>query len=169
MVAPTLNAHLAAAFNAPSDHPFTDARSARPIPPTRQPIATPAPSPCTIPQPAIPGGPALCPDAKVPTPSLDSTLANIAAEPFTVPPQAGSRRAAPQRSRVSPGRVARGRKACPSGQSSPYVLATVPPARVPPTTWVALARSTNSTPGRMPVSMPGTKHALRCVQGSTQR
>ena len=42
--APTLNAHLAAAFNAPSDHPFTDANSARPTPPTRQPTATPTPS-----------------------------------------------------------------------------------------------------------------------------
>ena len=52
--APTLNAHLAAAFNAPSDHPFTDAPSARPTPPTRQPTAASTSPPCMIPQPAIP-------------------------------------------------------------------------------------------------------------------
>ena len=55
------------------------------------------------------------------------------------------------------GRAARGGKACPSGQSSPYVPATVPPTRAPPTAWAALARSTNSIPNRMPVSMPGTE------------
>ncbi len=93
-----------------------------------------------------------------------SFFANIAVEPFIGPPQAGSRRAAPQQSRVEshPGRGARGGKACPSGQSSPYVPATVPPTRAPPTTWVALARSTDSIPNRMPVSMPGTEE-----QGAT--
>ena len=55
------------------------------------------------------------------------------------------------------GRAARGGKACPSGQSSPYVPATVPLARAPPTAWVALARSTDSTPNSMPNSMPGTE------------
>ena len=177
--APTLNAHLAAAFNAPSDHPFTDAPSARPTPPTRQPTAASTSPPCMIPQPAIPpptsitfdpdhqctkcmltpGGAALCPDAQVPTPFLDSFFANIAVEPFIGPPQAGSRRVAPQQSRVEshPGRGARGGKACPSGQSSPYVPATVPPTRAPPAAWVALARSTDSIPNRMPVSMPGTE------------
>ena len=113
-----------------------------------------------------PGGAALCPDAQVPTPFLDSFSANIAVEPFTGPPQAGSRRAAPQQSRVEshPGRGARGGKACPSGQSSPYVPATVPPTRAPPAPWVALARSTDSTPDStsMPVSMPGTEE-----QGAT--
>ena len=111
-----------------------------------------------------PGGAALCPDAQVPTPFLDSFFANIAVEPFIGPPQAGSRRAAPQQSRVEshPGRGARGGKACPSGQSSPYVPATVPPTRAPPAAWVALARSTDSTPNRMPVSMPGTEE-----QGAT--
>ena len=111
-----------------------------------------------------PGGAALCPDAQVPTPFLDSFFANIAVEPFTGPPQAGSRRAAPQQSRVEshPGRGARGGKACPSGQSSPYVPATVPPTRAPPAPWVALARSTDSTPDSMPVSMPGTEE-----QGAT--
>ena len=106
-----------------------------------------------------PGGAALCPDAQVPTPFLDSFFANIAVEPFIGPPQAGSRRAAPQQSRVEshPGRDARGGKACPSGQSSPYVPATVPPTRAPPAAWVALARSTDSIPNRMPVSMPGTE------------
>ena len=111
-----------------------------------------------------PGGAALCPDAQVPTPFLDSFFANIAVEPFIGPPQAGSRRAAPQQSRVErhPGRAARGGKACPSGQSSPYVPATVPPTRAPPAPWVALARSTDSTPDSMPVSMPGTEE-----QGAT--
>jgi hypothetical protein len=75
-----------------------------------------------------PGGPALCPDAHVLTPFFS----NIAVEPFTGPPQAGSRRAAPQQSRVSPGRAARGGAAYPSGQSSPYVHATVPPRARPP-------------------------------------
>ena len=109
-----------------------------------------------------PGGAALCPDAQVLTPFLDSFSANIAVEPFIGPPQVGSRRAAPQQSRVSPGRVARGGKACPSGQSSPYVPATVPPTRAPPAPWVALARSTDSTPDSMLVSMPGTEE-----QGAT--
>ena len=111
-----------------------------------------------------PGGAALCPDAQVPAPFLDSFFANIADEPFIGPPQAGSRRAAPQQSRVEshPGRGARGGKACPSGQSSPYVHATVPPTRAPPAPWVALARSTYSTPDNMPVSLPGTEE-----QGAT--
>ena len=92
------------------DHSFTDAPSARPTPPTRQPTTTPTPSPCTIPHPAIPpptsttydpnhqctkclltpSGPALCPDALVPTPSLDSLPANMAAESYIGPPQATS-------------------------------------------------------------------------------
>ena len=37
------------------------------------------------------------------------------------------------------------------------VLATVPHPRVPPATWAALARSTDSTPNSMPDSMLGTE------------
>ena len=87
---------------------------------------------------------------------------NIVVEPFTGPPQVGSRRATPQQSRVSPGRAARGGAAYPSGQSSPYVPATIPPTRAPPTAWAALVRSTDSIPNSMPISMPGTEE-----QGAT--
>ena len=69
----------------------------------------------------------------------------------------GPRLAAPPQSRVSPGRVARGGKARPSGQSSPYVPTTVPPPRAPPNAWAALARGTHSTPNIMPDSMLGTE------------
>jgi hypothetical protein len=89
---------------------------------------------------------------------------NIVVEPFTGPPQVGSRRATPQQSRVSPGRAARGGTACPSGQSSTYVPATIPPTRAPPAAWVALARGTDSTldSTSMPVGMPGIEE-----QGAT--
>jgi hypothetical protein len=130
-----MNHHLAAAFNAPSDHPFTDAPSTRPTPqpaiPTPTSTAYDPDHQCTKCM-LTPGGPALCPDAQVPTPFLDSFFANIAVEPFTGPPQAGSRRATPQQLRVSPGKATRGGRACPSGQSSPYVPATVPSTRAPP-------------------------------------
>ena len=40
---------------------------------------------------------------------------------------------------------------------SPYVPATVPPPRVLPAAWAALARSTDSTPNSMPDRMLGTE------------
>ena len=57
----------------------------------------------------------------------------------------------------SPGRVARGGQAFPSGQSSPYAPATVPPPRAPPKAWAALARGIDNTPNSMPDSMLGTE------------
>jgi hypothetical protein len=67
------------------------------------------------------------------------------------PPQAGSRPAASPQSRVSPGGIARGGKACPSERPSPYDPAKVSPSRAPPAAWAALAR-------RMPAV--GEKRAL---------
>ena len=50
-----------------------------------------------------------------------------------------------------PGRVARRGQAFPSGQSSPYTPATVPPPRAPPKAWAALARGTDSSPSNVPL------------------
>jgi hypothetical protein len=74
------------------------------------------------------------PSAQVPSPSLDSLPANMAAEPHTGPPQAGCRLAAPPQSRVSPGRVARlGGRIVPRDNPLPTFLPGSPPrARSPP-------------------------------------
>ena len=88
--------------------------------------------------------------------NLNTTIIRILKPAENATVQASSRPAvAPPQSRVSPNRSAREGKACPLGQSSPYVPATVPPPRAPRAAWVALARSADSTPDSMPNNLPG--------------
>ena len=71
------------------------------------------------------------------TPFLDSFSANIAVEPFTGPPQAGSRRAAPQQSRVerhpgTPAGLHAGERLVPRDSPLPTFLPRFPPRARPP-------------------------------------